>query len=132
MADRECPVEGCPTRHDRAMLMCRRHWYKVPKPLRDELWKVYRSEGVLSEEYMDARKACIEAAEEATIVWSATVDDPHMMRTHTFEVEADSEEEAKLAAARRAHVEEIGKTRKTPTVSVLRRAASYTTLEPVR
>lgn len=64
MADRECPVDGCVERHDRKMLMCRKHWYSVPKPLRDALWKAYREEGVLSDEYIEARQACIGAAEQ--------------------------------------------------------------------
>lgn len=61
---RECPVAGCTNKHDRSMLMCRGHWFSVPKPLRDELWRAYRSEeGVFSEAYDEAREACIAAAE---------------------------------------------------------------------
>jgi hypothetical protein len=61
---RECPVEGCTNQHDRSLLMCRPHWFMVPKPLRDELWGAYRStEGILGERYSKARDACIAAAE---------------------------------------------------------------------
>lgn len=66
MADtRTCPVEGCTRTHARTKLMCRVHWYMVPKQLRDELWDAYRGQGVLSEEYGETRDKCIAAAEEA-------------------------------------------------------------------
>jgi hypothetical protein len=60
---RECPVEGCTERHKRSLLMCRSHWYQVPKNLRDELWAAYKHSGVLSERYLDVRESCIEAVE---------------------------------------------------------------------
>lgn len=46
-------------------LMCKPHWYSVPKQLRDELWDAYRNQGVLSEEYGEARDKCIQVAEES-------------------------------------------------------------------
>lgn len=57
-----CPVPGCEARHRRDMLMCRSHWFKIPKPLRDELWRAYRNEGVMSAAYQSAREECIKAA----------------------------------------------------------------------
>lgn len=57
-----CPVPDCEVTHSRRLLMCRDHWFSVPKPLRDELMRAYRRDGVLSEEYLNARQACIEAA----------------------------------------------------------------------
>jgi hypothetical protein len=59
---RECPVDGCEERHPRSLMMCRDHWFAVPKPLRDEVWESYRHEGVLSERYGEARDAAIAAA----------------------------------------------------------------------
>lgn len=56
-----CPVPGCKTKHDRSLLMCKRHWFKVPKPLREEIWDSYKKDGVLSDRYLDARKAAIES-----------------------------------------------------------------------
>jgi hypothetical protein len=40
-----CPVGGCreSVRADR--LMCRPHWYLVPRPLRDAVWAAWRSGG---------------------------------------------------------------------------------------
>lgn len=60
---RECPVDGCDNRHARSLLMCRDHWFSLPKPLRDDLMRAYRRHGVLSEEYWAAREACIANAE---------------------------------------------------------------------
>lgn len=64
MADlRECPIEGCTEKHTRTKLMCRLHWYEVPKELRDRVWSTYRNEGVFSEEYQEARDAAIASVE---------------------------------------------------------------------
>ena len=65
MSQRECPIDGCTRTHPNNRLMCKMHWYMVPKGLRDELWDAYRQQGVLSEEYGEARDKCIAAAEEA-------------------------------------------------------------------
>lgn len=62
MSATTCPVPGCNQRHRRDMLMCRTHWYMVPKPLREELWRAYRGEGVLSDAYQSARDRCIAMA----------------------------------------------------------------------
>src|SRR4051812_24288776 len=51
--DRECPVSGCETRHPPHLMMCRSHWFQVPKHLRDEVWDAYRNDGVLSVRYWD-------------------------------------------------------------------------------
>ncbi len=56
-----CPVVGCRRHVDR--LMCSRHWYKVPKPLRDAVWVTWRSgEGIGTPEHTDAILAAIAAA----------------------------------------------------------------------
>jgi hypothetical protein len=34
----ECPVDGCSNRRETNQLMCRKHWYKVPRELRHEVW----------------------------------------------------------------------------------------------
>jgi hypothetical protein len=38
-----CHALGCLAAIPDSMLMCRRHWYMVPKPLRDAIWQSYRS-----------------------------------------------------------------------------------------
>jgi len=59
--DTKCPVPGCKARHPRNLLMCKPHWFKVPKHLRDEVWDSYKKDGVLSDRYIDARTAAIES-----------------------------------------------------------------------
>jgi hypothetical protein len=58
----DCPVAGCAVKVPRTRLMCKGHWYSVPKPLRDEVWRAYRN-GVASVEYLEARERAIAAAE---------------------------------------------------------------------
>lgn len=36
-----CPANGCTRTVSPAMLMCRPHWYMVPKPLRDAVWNAW-------------------------------------------------------------------------------------------
>lgn len=63
---RLCPAAGChrPVSPDR--LMCRPHWYLVPKPLRDVVWATWRSgAGVGTLAHADAIRAAIAAASEA-------------------------------------------------------------------
>jgi hypothetical protein len=38
-----CPVTGCGNQIDPSRLMCRAHWYLVPKQLRDRVWATWRS-----------------------------------------------------------------------------------------
>lgn len=42
MADHTCHADGCRTPVPPRMFMCRRHWFLVPKPLRDGIWATYR------------------------------------------------------------------------------------------
>lgn len=38
-----CPVEGCSNALSHGSLMCKRHWWMVPRPLRNEVWTTWRS-----------------------------------------------------------------------------------------
>jgi hypothetical protein len=50
-----CPVPGCDTQIDASRLMCRDHWYLVPKEIRDLVWATWRSGTAnLSREHQDA------------------------------------------------------------------------------
>ena len=50
-----CPVTGCGRQISLSRLMCRGHWYEIPKQLRDRVWATWRSgEGVLSAEHCEA------------------------------------------------------------------------------
>lgn len=37
-----CHAAGCKVPVPPRMFMCKRHWYMVPLPLRNEVWKHYR------------------------------------------------------------------------------------------
>lgn len=41
MTDHICPAPQCDARIPFNMLACRRHWYQVPKPLRDAVWRAW-------------------------------------------------------------------------------------------
>jgi hypothetical protein len=55
---RTCRVDGCENGHARNMLMCRRHWLGLPKPIRDHHWAVCREHGIPSEEWAESADAC--------------------------------------------------------------------------
>lgn len=40
--EHRCHARGCTVATKPEMLMCRRHWFMVPKPLRDRVWATYR------------------------------------------------------------------------------------------
>lgn len=46
---KQCPVEGCPEMIKLDKNLCRRHWFSLPKPVRDEHMATYR-------EFLDARR----------------------------------------------------------------------------
>lgn len=57
-----CPVEAPPK-----LLMCRRHWFMVPKPLQAEVWRCYRpgqerTKDPSSEYLLAAHKAVVAVA----------------------------------------------------------------------
>ena len=50
-----CPIPRCGSQIDLSRLMCRLHWYLVPKELRDQVWATWRSgQGAFSREHRDA------------------------------------------------------------------------------
>lgn len=60
-----CHALGCNVRVPPKMLMCRRHWYMVPKPLRDAVWGAYVPGQEIrkdpTDEYMDVQRAAVDA-----------------------------------------------------------------------
>lgn len=59
-------VPGCRVRIDPSRLMCRSHWYLVPKQLRDQVWATWRSgEGALSPEHQEAVRLAITVCRDA-------------------------------------------------------------------
>lgn len=68
MSGGECPIEGCEAGRGERQLMCRAHWYKVPKELRDRVWatarRMWDDEPGGDEEWSEARDAAVRAVEE--------------------------------------------------------------------
>ena len=66
-----CPVPGCGDQIDQTRLMCRRDWYQVPKRLRDQVWRTWRSgQEASSLEHQQAVLQAITAARLAGLpVW---------------------------------------------------------------
>ena len=49
-----CPIPRCADEIDPSRLMCRPHWYLVPKELRDQVWATWRSgQGAFSREHRE-------------------------------------------------------------------------------
>lgn len=68
-----CHANGCDVAVPPKMLMCVKHWWMVPKPLRDRIWATYRLFQEVNRdptpEYMQAVHAAIDAVarKEGTI-----------------------------------------------------------------
>jgi heme A synthase len=57
-----CSIPRCGKQIDPSRLMCRAHWYRVPKELRDRIWATWRSgEGAYSGEHRGAVHAAVVA-----------------------------------------------------------------------
>lgn len=58
----DCPAAACTRRLSPRMLMCRPHWFMVPKRLRDTVWLTWRNGlGAGSPGHADAIAAAVEA-----------------------------------------------------------------------
>ena len=63
-----CPVPGCGDQIDPTRLMCRHDWYRVPKRLRDQVWRTWRSgQEAASREHQQAVLQAIDAARLARL-----------------------------------------------------------------
>lgn len=54
----ECPKVGCMLTVPDHQLMCRTHWFMVPKALRSRVWETYKT-APLSDEHRDAMRDAI-------------------------------------------------------------------------
>lgn len=43
MSTHTCPGPGCDAQVPSDQLACRRHWFQVSKPARDEVWRAWRA-----------------------------------------------------------------------------------------
>lgn len=60
-----CRVTGCHTRRRSSEVLCRACWYRVPKALRDEIWRLYRGpESRGSRAHLEAIAAAVRIAED--------------------------------------------------------------------
>ena len=58
----ECSIPRCHGHIDPSRLMCRAHWYMVPKDVRDQVWSTWRSgQGAFSREHQDAVRVAVAA-----------------------------------------------------------------------
>jgi len=66
--DHHCHAKGCLIKTKPEMLMCRRHWFMVPKAIRDQVWATYRpgqcDSGLPSKEWHQAADEAIKAVAE--------------------------------------------------------------------
>lgn len=59
-----CPVPDCHAQIDPSRLMCRSHWYLVPKQIRDRVWATWRSgQGAFSTEHLETVRIAITACQ---------------------------------------------------------------------
>jgi hypothetical protein len=56
-----CHATNCKAKILPEMFMCKRHWFKLPKTIRDRIWREYRpgqcDDWKISSEYVEAAKA---------------------------------------------------------------------------
>jgi hypothetical protein len=60
--DHSCHWPGCPAQVPPAMWGCRGHWFTLPKPIRDDIWRAYRPG---QERDMRPSRTYVEAAQAA-------------------------------------------------------------------
>lgn len=58
-----CHATGCTVRSPPTMFMCKRHWFMLPKALRDDIWRTYRpgqcDDWNITKAYADAARAAV-------------------------------------------------------------------------
>lgn len=63
-----CHADGCNVPVPPKMMMCKRHWFMVPKALRDRVWATYvpgqERRKDPTPEYMEAQRAAVRAVAE--------------------------------------------------------------------
>lgn len=89
-----CHAIGCGAAVKPEMLMCRRHWFTVPKVLRDRVWATYRDgqcdDMSPSGSYCDAAKAAVLAVAKRLGI-AVTGDEPELTMYDRFKESATDE-----------------------------------------
>ncbi|MDE2020604.1 MAG: hypothetical protein KGJ13_09740 [Patescibacteria group bacterium] len=62
--DHECHWPGCTVQVPPAMWGCKYHWYKLPKRLRDDIWRTYQ---IGQEETLTPSRAYVEVARKVQV-----------------------------------------------------------------
>jgi hypothetical protein len=65
----KCGIHGCDINVPDNQLLCRPHWFSIPKQLRDQVWYTSKTFGAATPEH---RAACTRAREHARKQASAT------------------------------------------------------------
>ena len=64
-----CHATGCTKNVPPEMFMCKRHWFSLPKSIRDRIWATYRpgqcDDWNITSEYAEAAKAGVRHVAEA-------------------------------------------------------------------
>jgi hypothetical protein len=82
VSEHTCHATDCDAHVPPKMFMCRRHWFMVPKPMRDLIWALYRPGQEVdkdpSMDYLDATAEAInfvydrERADLTDVPWGRT------------------------------------------------------------
>lgn len=66
----KCPIPGCTVQCRSSIVMCREHWFQVPKPLRERVWATWRTlqQGATRQSADDYRQARAESITSVTEV----------------------------------------------------------------
>ena len=62
--DHECHWPSCSRQVPPAMFMCKVHWFKLPKDIRDAIWAAYRPGQEIDMNFSDAYAVAAEKAQE--------------------------------------------------------------------
>jgi hypothetical protein len=84
LSKKSCHAIDCPLQVPVEMLMCRRHWFMVPKPLRDEVWAAYRAgDGTAWQAAADGAAEVVRQLETSvTIIYSCVLGGPAQAKDH--------------------------------------------------
>lgn len=59
----QCHATGCSNKVPPEMFMCKKHWFSLPKSMRDRIWATYRpgqcDDWNITHEYADAARAAV-------------------------------------------------------------------------
>ena len=67
----KCRIESCDRKHADDQVCCRPHWFALPKPMRDEIWRLYLTDPSSDShrtavfdalEYLNAKQALVAAS----------------------------------------------------------------------